>query len=66
MNYDIIKNFHDSKDRKNSVILNSKFDLVIIDEAHKFRNDYTDMYVSLQEICKRPRSKPSENGIARN
>jgi SWI/SNF-related matrix-associated actin-dependent regulator 1 of chromatin subfamily A len=38
MNYDIIKNFHDSKDRKNSVILNSKFDLVIIDEAHYIQN----------------------------
>jgi SWI/SNF-related matrix-associated actin-dependent regulator 1 of chromatin subfamily A len=38
MNYDIIKNFHDSKDRKNSIILNSKFDLVIIDEAHYIQN----------------------------
>ena len=38
MNYDIIKNFHDSKDRKSSIILNSKFDLVIIDEAHYIQN----------------------------
>ena len=38
INYDIIKNFHDSKDRKNSIILNSKFDLVIIDEAHYIQN----------------------------
>jgi SWI/SNF-related matrix-associated actin-dependent regulator 1 of chromatin subfamily A len=38
MNYDIIKNFHDSKDRKNSTILKSKFDLVIIDEAHYIQN----------------------------
>ena len=38
MNYDIIKNFHDSKERKNSIILNSKFDLVIIDEAHYIQN----------------------------
>jgi superfamily II DNA/RNA helicase len=42
-----------------------KFDMVIIDEAHKFRNDYTEMYVALQEICKRPRSKPSESGDTR-
>ena len=39
-----------------------KFDLIIADESHKFRNDYTDMYLALQEICKRPRSRPSENG----
>jgi SWI/SNF-related matrix-associated actin-dependent regulator 1 of chromatin subfamily A len=38
MNYDIIKNFHDSKDRKNSTILKSNFDLVIIDEAHYIQN----------------------------
>jgi len=38
MNYDIIKNFHDSKEKKNSIILNSKFDLVIIDEAHYIQN----------------------------
>jgi SWI/SNF-related matrix-associated actin-dependent regulator 1 of chromatin subfamily A len=38
MNYDIIKNFHDSKERKNSIILNLKFDLVIIDEAHYIQN----------------------------
>jgi SNF2 family DNA or RNA helicase len=38
MNYDIIKNFHNSKERKNSTILKSKFDLVIIDEAHYIQN----------------------------
>jgi SWI/SNF-related matrix-associated actin-dependent regulator 1 of chromatin subfamily A len=38
MNYDIIKNFHDSKDRKNSIIMKSNFDLVIIDEAHYIQN----------------------------
>ena len=38
MNYDIIKNFHDSKDRKNSIIIKSNFDLVIIDEAHYIQN----------------------------
>lgn len=39
-----------------------KFDLIIVDESHKFRNDYTDMYLALQEICKKPRSRPAENG----
>ncbi|MBS1736282.1 MAG: NgoFVII family restriction endonuclease, partial [Bacteroidetes bacterium] len=38
------------------------YDLIIVDESHKFRNDYTDMYLALQEICKTPRIKPGENG----
>ena len=39
-----------------------KFDLIVVDESHKFRNDYTEMYIALQEICKKPRLHPSENG----
>lgn len=39
-----------------------KFDLIVVDESHKFRNDYTGMYQALQEICKMPRSRPAENG----
>ena len=39
-----------------------KFDLIIVDESHKFRNDYTEMYLALQKICKKPRSRPSEDG----
>ena len=31
-----------------------KYDLVIIDEAHKFRNDTADSYDQLQRICKAP------------
>ncbi len=42
-----------------------KFDLVIVDESHKFRNDYTEMYLALQEICKKPRSRPAEDGDIR-
>ena len=30
------------------------FDLVIVDEAHKFRNDSSEAYVNLQHICKIP------------
>lgn len=42
-----------------------KIDMLIVDEAHKFRNDYTNMYVALQEICKRPRARAGENGDTR-
>ncbi len=42
-----------------------KFDLIVVDESHKFRNDYTEMYQALQEICKMPRSRPAENGDTR-
>jgi superfamily II DNA or RNA helicase len=42
-----------------------KFDLIVVDESHKFRNDYTEMYLALQEICKMPRSRPAENGDTR-
>ena len=38
VNYDILKNFHDPKDRDNSRVLKSNFDLVIIDEAHYIQN----------------------------
>lgn len=42
-----------------------KFDLIVVDESHKFRNDYTEMYIGLQEICKMPRARPAENGDTR-
>lgn len=40
MNYDIVKNFHttEKKERKDSPIIKSKFDLVILDEAHMVSN----------------------------
>ncbi len=38
INYDILKNFHDPKNREESSILKSNFDLVIIDEAHAIKN----------------------------
>ena len=31
-----------------------KYDLIIVDEAHKFRNDTADSYDQLQRICKSP------------
>lgn len=38
INYDIIKNFHDIKDKENSQLLSASFDLVIIDESHYLKN----------------------------
>ncbi len=32
-----------------------EYDLVIVDEAHKFRNHTTNAFANLQEICKMPR-----------
>ncbi len=39
-----------------------QYDMIVVDESHKFRNDYTEMYLQLQEICKRPRARRAENG----
>lgn len=36
VNYDIIKNFHDIKDKETSQIINSKFDLVVLDECFTY------------------------------
>ena len=38
INYDIIKNFYDIKDKENSPIYKCNFDLIIIDEAHYLQN----------------------------
>jgi superfamily II DNA or RNA helicase/HKD family nuclease len=38
-----------------------KYDLVIVDEAHKFRNDAAEMYDTLQKICKTP-TRPNSPG----
>ena len=38
VNYDILKNFHDPKDRENSLLVQSNFELVILDEAHMVSN----------------------------
>ncbi len=57
---------HKILDRNNYSYPNPEdIDLIVVDESHKFRNDYTDMYLKLQEICKKPRSRPSENGDTR-
>ena len=38
INYDILKNFHDIKKKDESIILKTKFDLVIMDESHMISN----------------------------
>jgi superfamily II DNA/RNA helicase len=38
------------------------YDLVVVDESHKFRNYDTGMYVELHEICKRPRKNAGLEG----
>ena len=39
-----------------------KYDLVIVDEAHKFRNDTSDAYNALQKLCKSPSSRRLKDG----
>jgi len=38
VNYDILKNFHDTKEKDGSLLLQSNFELVILDEAHMISN----------------------------
>jgi len=38
INYDIIKNFHETKKKGKSIINDCNFDLVIVDEAHYIKN----------------------------
>lgn len=38
VNYDILKNFYDLKDKENSLITQANFELIILDEAHYISN----------------------------
>lgn len=40
----------------------AKYDLIIVDEAHKFRTDTATMYNDLQKICKTPTKRILPNG----
>jgi SWI/SNF-related matrix-associated actin-dependent regulator of chromatin subfamily A-like protein 1 len=51
-NYDIIKNFHDPKKKDESQILLSKFDLVIVDEAHYIKNATAQRTKLINDIVK--------------
>ena len=62
----MIGSLHKILDRNNFSFPNpDAIDLIVVDESHKFRNDYTEMYQQLQEICKIPRSRPADNGDTR-
>lgn len=39
-----------------------QYDLIIVDEAHKFRSDEARMFHELQRICKTPRKRPAPDG----
>jgi superfamily II DNA or RNA helicase len=41
------------------------FDLIIVDESHKFRNSASQMYQKLETICRTPRRYPSPSGDRR-
>jgi SWI/SNF-related matrix-associated actin-dependent regulator 1 of chromatin subfamily A len=51
INYDILKNFHDPKKIDESTILNTKFDLVIMDEAHMISNPQAQRTKIVNDIC---------------
>jgi SNF2 family DNA or RNA helicase len=51
INYDILKNFHDPKKGNESTILNAKFDLVIMDEAHMISNPQAQRTKIVNDIC---------------
>lgn len=53
INYDIIKNFHDDKKKDASTIVNSKFDLVIVDEAHYIQNSQAQRTKLINDIGKK-------------
>lgn len=52
INYDIIKNFHDTKNKDNSQILFSKFELVVVDEAHYIKNAQAQRTKLINDITK--------------
>jgi SWI/SNF-related matrix-associated actin-dependent regulator 1 of chromatin subfamily A len=52
INYDIIKNFHDPKKKTDSQIINSNFDLVIVDEAHYIKNGSAQRTKLINDIVK--------------
>jgi len=53
INYDIIKNFHDEKDKENSIILNSGFELIVVDEAHYIQNKQAQRTKLINDITKK-------------
>jgi len=53
INYDIIKNFHDTKKKAESQILDANFDLVVVDEAHYIKNATAQRTKLINDIVKK-------------
>ena len=52
INYDILKNFHDTKKKTDSQIHSANFDLVIVDEAHYIKNAQAQRTKLINDIVK--------------
>jgi SWI/SNF-related matrix-associated actin-dependent regulator of chromatin subfamily A-like protein 1 len=55
VNYDILKNFYDIKDKENSLITKSGFDVIILDEAHYVSNGQAKRTKLVNSFCKNPK-----------
>ena len=53
INYDILKNFYDLKDKENSLITKGKFNLIILDEAHYVSNGQAARTKLVNSFCKK-------------
>jgi SWI/SNF-related matrix-associated actin-dependent regulator 1 of chromatin subfamily A len=53
INYDIIKNFHDTKRKDESQIIDAGFDLVVVDEAHYIKNAQAQRTKLINDIVKK-------------
>jgi SWI/SNF-related matrix-associated actin-dependent regulator 1 of chromatin subfamily A len=51
VNYDILKNFHDTKEKDKSEIMRINFDLVIMDEAHMISNPQAQRTKIVNDLC---------------
>ena len=56
-NYDIVTNGSLHKIKRPE-----KYDLILVDEAHKFRNDTAEAYNELQKLCKTPTTRRLKDG----
>jgi SWI/SNF-related matrix-associated actin-dependent regulator 1 of chromatin subfamily A len=52
INYDIIKNFHDTKKKDESQVITANFDLVVVDEAHYIKNPTAQRTKLINDIAK--------------
>jgi len=53
INYDIIKNFHDTKRKAESQIADANFDLVVVDEAHYIKNPQAQRTKLINDLVKK-------------